>query len=149
MGSPFSGGSSPPAPRRQCWIIVRLCRTSSLETKHIQSRPFTDALKVLSFNRPTFSLHQNVVFFDRTLLCLLTGSSPALPARTSAAVQVLAGESLPVNRKQRSSLLRWARAIGYPGSTGPRGDPSPSLGYKKRERGRKKISAVTFQSEYC
>lgn len=39
MGSPFSGGISPPAPRRQCWTIVRLCRTSSLKT--IQSTPFT------------------------------------------------------------------------------------------------------------
>lgn len=30
MGSPFSGGIRPPAPRRQCWTMVRLCRTSSL-----------------------------------------------------------------------------------------------------------------------
>lgn len=72
------------------------------------------------------SAKQNVVCSEMTLLLLLTGSSPALPAQTSEGAEVLAGGSHPVNKKQRRSLQRWARAIGYPSSTGPQDDPSPS-----------------------
>lgn len=63
----------------------------------------------------------------------LTGSSPALPVQISEGAEVLAGESGPVNKKRMLSLQHWARAIGYPSSTGLQDDPSPS-GHSDRKK---------------
>lgn len=111
MGSPFSGGIKAPAPRRQCWMMVRLCRTSSLKN----TKP-----TYMNWKKYKNALQRQTEFF------FLTYSCPVLPEQISEGAEVQAGESGPVNKKQRRSLPRWERATGYPSSRGLQADPSPA-----------------------
>lgn len=135
-GLSFQGRQQPPSTEKavlnnsQALQDVVAGRKKEKTHAYDQDLPHTQSRK----NRPMASVHHNVVCLERTLLFPLTGSSPVLPARTSAGAEVLAGGSLPVNKKQRRSLRRWARAIGYPSSTGPRGDPSPSSIRKRKKK---------------
>lgn len=134
MGSPFSGGIRPPAPRRQCWTMVRLCRTSSLKNHKMNSYTHYIYIHITEPHKTNrnwlnpvqqasdFSRHHNIILD----LFLLTCSCPALPVQTSEGAEVQAGGSGPVNKKQRRSPQHWAHATGYPNSTGPQADPSPT-----------------------
>lgn len=137
MGSPFSGGIRHPAPRRQCWTMVRLCSTSSLKnTKQTECSQWKS---------------ESELWREYSWFLFFTCSYPVLPVQISEGAEVQAGGSRPVNKKQRRSLQHWVHATGCPNSTDPQADPSPAwdekitvLKFGKNIRNTHPIFGLTF-----